>query len=129
MEESWRDVAGFEELYKINRNGTVVNKKSGKVLKGTVCKWEGYVKCNLFVDGKSNSRLVHRLVALAFIPNPDNLPMVHHKDGNKQNNSVENLEWVSSKTHGAKMTPEQRAKIGDTRRKNLEARKKFSIVL
>ncbi len=57
----------------------------------------GYKMVNLIRDKKSKTRYVHRLVAQAFIPNPDNLPQVNHIDGNKENNDVANLEWVSAK--------------------------------
>lgn len=57
----------------------------------------GYVMTSLFKDGSEKTLLIHRLVALAFIPNPNNLPEVNHKDGNKRNNCVDNLEWMTSK--------------------------------
>lgn len=56
---------------------------------------KGYLRVPLFKDGKRKWHKVHRLVAQAFIPNPDNKPQVNHIDGNKQNNSVTNLEWVT----------------------------------
>ena len=119
----WGDVPVCEGKYMINRTGYVVNLESGKEMKGNVDKCTGYVKVNLFFDGKSNMFLMHRLVAMAFIPNPYNLPQVHHKDGNKLNNSADNLEWVSRKTHSDKMTDDQKKKFRDTYRKNLEKRK------
>lgn len=57
---------------------------------------KGYLKIGLFKDGKCEKHRVHRLVAQAFIPNPEGLSDVNHIDGNKQNNSVSNLEWVSN---------------------------------
>lgn len=119
----WCSVPGSEGKYKINKTGYVLNLESGKVIKGTVDKCTGYVKANLLFGGKSNMFLMHRLVAIAFIPNPNNLPHVHHKDGNKLNNHASNLEWVSRKMHGGKMTDEQKKKFRDTYRKNLEKRK------
>lgn len=56
---------------------------------------DGYIHVNTFVDGKMKNFLAHRLVAEAFIPNPNEYPVVNHKDGNRSNNSVENLEWCS----------------------------------
>ena len=58
--------------------------------------YKGYLIVNLCSNGKSHLRRVHRLVAVTFIPNPDNKPDVNHKDGNKQNNRVDNLEWVTN---------------------------------
>ena len=122
MEIIWKDIEGYEEKYQINQRGEVRNKITGKLSKAKADK-SGYVRCNLYVDGKNNMATVHRLVAIAFIPNPMNLPQVHHKDGNKSNNSVDNLEWVSPKEHGKKMLPEQRKQIKTTQKKNLERRR------
>lgn len=122
----WISVPGCEGKYKINKTGYVLNLESGKVIKGTVDKCTGYVKVNLFFAGKNHVFLMHRLVAIAFIPNPEGLPQVHHKDGDKTNNCVDNLEWVSRKTHGSKMTDEQKQKFRDTYRKNLKKRKKLA---
>lgn len=122
----WCSVSGSEGKYTVNRTGYILNLESGKVIKGTVDKCTGYVKANLFFGGKSHMFLMHRLVAIAFIPNPNNLPHVHHKDGNKLNNSADNLEWVSRKTHGSKMTDNQKEKFRDTYRKNLKKRKNFA---
>lgn len=58
---------------------------------------KGYLKIGLFKEGKCEKHRIHRLVAQAFIPNPDGLSDVNHIDGNKQNNSVSNLEWVSNR--------------------------------
>lgn len=73
-------------------NGCVRNKKSGRILKHSMSN-TGYF--TVYVDGKN--RLLHRLIAETFIPNPCNLPVVNHKDGNKLNNAVENLEWCTHK--------------------------------
>lgn len=67
----------------------------GKVQKGQLDK-NGYVRVRLSVSGVKSTHKVHRLVAKAFIPNPDNLPQVNHIDGNKQNNCKDNLEWISN---------------------------------
>lgn len=55
----------------------------------------GYIYCTIYLNGESITRRVHRLVAKAFISNPKNLPIVNHKDGNKSNNKVKNLEWAT----------------------------------
>ena len=58
--------------------------------------YKGYLETHLYINNKNKVFKVHRLVAMAFIPNPENKPEVNHKDGNKQNNSKENLEWCTS---------------------------------
>ncbi len=79
----------------IRKNGRIDNRK-GKILKPGIDKY-GYLRIIITNKGKRKEYLVHRLVAMAFIPNPDNKPTVNHKDGNKQNNNVENLEWATHK--------------------------------
>ena len=90
MEEVWRDVQGFEGLYEVSSlgnvrspRGVVTPYKSSKV----------YLKVGLFKNCKDHKRRVNRLVAQAFIPNPNDYPCVYYRDGNKENNSVNNLEW------------------------------------
>ena len=77
--------------YIIEKNGTIFNKHTGHKLKPQLNN-KGYLR---IVLGKQ-TYFVHRLVAMIYIPNPNNLPQVNHKDGNKLNNSVENLEWCSN---------------------------------
>ena len=96
--EEWRDIEGFEVHYQVSNLGNVRNikqrhRKSTKVYKQQMLK-TGYMVVNLWQDGAYNFRRVHRLVAQAFIPNPEGKPFINHIDGNKTNNRVENLEWV-----------------------------------
>lgn len=87
--------------YEIDEQGQIYSHKTNKFLTGYVDN-TGYITVLLTVDGKKKNYLVHRLVAQTFIPNKDNLPIVNHKDGNKLNNSVDNLEWVTqsqNRTH------------------------------
>ncbi len=128
MEKMWKDVEGFEDAYQISSDGEVFNKRRGKLAK-TCVESSGYVKIGLYMDGKTYSRSVHRLVAEAFIPNPEGLPQVHHKDGDKANNTVTNLEWVSTKTHGGKMLPEQKTKFRQTYQNNLRKRQTCDTLL
>lgn len=81
--------------YFISENSEVFNKHGKKL--SPVDNGKGYLILNINIDGKRKCKAIHRLVAEAFIPNPDNLPEVNHKDANRRNNSIENLEWV---THG-----------------------------
>ena len=87
MKEEWRKVEGHEEYY-ISNKGRF---RKGKELRSTNVDNEGYCRC--YIDGKTFK--VHRLVAQAFIPNPDNLPVVDHINCNKSDNRVENLRWIT----------------------------------
>lgn len=86
-------IDGKATTYFITEDGRLFNQKTKRWYKGTVR--GGYLSYDLTVDNKRHSKQAHRLVAETFIPNPDNLPIVNHKDGNKLNNSVDNLEWVT----------------------------------
>lgn len=81
--------------YSINHSGDVFNNKTGRKLKQTIKK--GYCGVFLYNEKGRKYRLVHRLIAEAFIPNPNNYPEINHKDENSLNNSVDNLEWCTSK--------------------------------
>lgn len=97
-----RAVKGFEGLYEVDNLGNVYSllqtkTRRKRVLKPYVTK-DGYLKVNLYdLAGKYKKFFVHRLVADAFLPNPNNLPEVNHKNLNKLDNSTDNLEWVSRK--------------------------------
>lgn len=84
--------------YEITRNGEIYSLKHNKrkLIKGYIDKY-GYRRVLLHILGKRQKYFVHRLVAMKYIENPNNLPQVNHKDGNKLNNNVENLEWVTAK--------------------------------
>ena len=87
-------IEGFPD-YTIDQNGVVFNERTQRVVKRQYNVGSGYVYVMLYNNGLCKRALVHRLVALAFIPNPSGLPCVNHKDENKANCSVENLEWCS----------------------------------
>lgn len=98
MDEVWKDIEGYEGLYQVSNLGNVRSLNYGrtgeiKLLKqSTDC---GYKRVMLYKDGERERYLVHRLVAMTFIPNPDDLPQVNHKDEDKSNNNVNNLEWCT----------------------------------
>lgn len=89
-----KDLKGFEEYYSITEEGKIFSKRRQRFLKPSLKK-NGYVYIELNVGGNVYYKRVHRLVAETYIPNPNNKPMVNHKDGNKSNNYYTNLEWVS----------------------------------
>ena len=103
--EEWRAVPGYEGLYEISDYGNVKSLVGWngkryvpreKILTKTMTS-TGYYKVEIVRDGVRKSKKVHRLVGLAFIPNPDNKPYINHKDGNPLNNCIENLEWCTQK--------------------------------
>lgn len=109
MEEIWKDIKGFEGLYQISSLGRLKslsrfinsNRNNQRRIKGCIIKqrvnpYNGYIQISLSKNHKYKRFYIHRLVASAFLGNPDNLPEVNHKDENKLNNCVENLEWCSS---------------------------------
>ena len=108
MREEWKDIEGFEGKYMVSNTGKVKSLERTvwdsrgyyktvpeKILKACPDK-DGYLFTQLWKDGKGKTCRINRLVAQTFLPNPDNLPEVNHKDEDKQNNYVENLEWCSS---------------------------------
>lgn len=109
MKEIWKDIPNYEGIYQVSNKGRIksvphaikANKDGGiriteERMKTTYIGWHGYVWVALCKNGKSKTHSVHRLVATAFIENPNNLPAVNHKDTNKENNTAENLEWCTN---------------------------------
>lgn len=101
--EVWKDIKGFENLYQVSNLGRIKSLKrynpnpkyiEERILK-TKIKKNGYVEVGLYKKGKKYFKTVHRLVADVFVDNIKNKKEVNHKDGNKQNNNADNLEWVT----------------------------------
>ena len=94
MQEIWKDIKGYNGKYQISNYGNVKNTKSSRLLKQRNKK---YLEVVLYKNCQPKCYKIHRLVAEAFIPNPTNLPIINHKDENKLNNNVDNLEWCDAK--------------------------------
>lgn len=95
--EEWKDIEGYNSTYQVSNLGNVRSLKFGKSkLLVLGLRGSGYLNVVLCKNGKRITHSVHRLVAEAFLPNPNNLPQVNHKDENKQNNCVDNLEWCTA---------------------------------
>ncbi len=99
MEEEWKDISGYEGLYQVSNLGNVKSLNFGRLGRPQNLKigehHTGYRIVVLAKNKVRKTKLVHVLVASAFIPNPENKPCVNHIDGNKSNNFIGNLEWVT----------------------------------
>ena len=107
--EIWRNVVGYEGIYEVSNFGRVKSlprkfQPRERIL--TPCNRGEYLAVTLCMNGSEKLTSIHRLVAMAFIPNPNNYPQVNHKDEDKTNNHVNNLEWCTSKynnTYGSRI--------------------------
>lgn len=97
-QEIWKPIAECNGIYHISNHGRVKSYKCGKerIMKPYTTAM-GYLRIGILVNDKQKMHKIHRLVASAFIENIDNKPEVNHKDGNKTNNHIDNLEWVTRK--------------------------------
>ena len=112
--EIWKDIEGYEGYYQVSNFGNVrsvdrvIEYSDGvkRLRKGRILKpyknRDGYLTCDLRKNSKHKISKIHRLVSEAFIPNPSNLPEVNHKDEDKTNNCVDNLEWCTRSYKGFK---------------------------
>lgn len=108
MQETWKDIPNYEGLYQASNLGRIKGLRrykqnhsklqlvEEKIIKQYVNKHNGYVYAVLCKDGKEKNCRVHKLIATAFIPNPENKKTINHIDGNKANNRVDNLEWATN---------------------------------
>ena len=126
MKEIWKDIEGYEGLYQVSNLGNVKRLRHGDYkcvqgyrvfperLKILSFDKKGYLQVGLSKNNKQTMRRVHRLVAEAFIPNPNEYPMINHKDENKANNNVNNLEWCDARYNVIYSLNRKRTGKGDT---------------
>lgn len=122
MEEIWKDIPNYEKYYKISNYGVIVSiPRNGTIMQEKVLKQYkdkyGYLKVILQKNGIKKNKYIHQLVAQTFLDNPNNCLYVNHKDENKSNNNVENLEWCTQKfnmnygTRNNRISKNERIKI------------------
>jgi len=107
MKEIWKDIPGYEGLYQVNNLGRIkslsrrLKAKPKRIIQERILKERidrhGYIKVNIYKNGKIKVIKIHQIVALLFLNNFDKKREINHKDGNKQNNRIENLEWCTHK--------------------------------
>ena len=97
MTEIWKNIEGYEGKYQVSNFGQVKSMIGQEKVLHPKKHRTGHLQIGLHKDKKRKTMYIHRLVAQAFIPNPDNLPCVNHKDENPNNNNVDNLEWCTQK--------------------------------
>jgi len=110
MVEEWKDIEGYEGLYQVSNMGFVRN-RHGRLLTREVAQ-RGYLRVRLSKGAHQSNHKIHRLVAQAFIPNPNRLPQVNHKNEDKTDNRVVNLEWTDNKTNYILNTNKAHGKVG-----------------
>jgi hypothetical protein len=131
MKEIWKDIAGHEGRYKVSNKGNVMSMRYAKKYESRILKpyltADGHYRVNL---GKWKRYKIHRLVAMAFIENSDNLPVINHINGIKTDNRVENLEWCTQRhnaMHSLCVLKNKPGNLGNTGIKNKLSKPCFSV--
>ena len=139
MKEIWKDVEGYEGIYQISNTGKVkslertclIRNNSTRIVKECILKPKitrlGYKEVTLYKDKTKKNLRINRLVAIAFIPNPHNYPIVNHKDEDKLNNNESNLEWCTHKYNSNYGTSIDRLKNSEGFKKHINSLKKKII--
>ena len=125
--EIWKDVVGYEGAYKVSNLGNVKSFKYNQKKLSSLSNVNGYLRVVLTINKKSTNISAHRLVALAFIPNIENKPVVNHLNGIRNDNRVENLEWCTQRDniiHAIKTGLNKMGKVANlTKKQEQEIRK------
>ena len=101
VQEEWRPVVGFDLYYRVSNLGRMQSTRTGRIMKPSTVS-NGYQACNMHKgDGTRQTMSLHRMVAQAFLPNPNNLPCINHKDEIRGNSIVDNLEWCTQQYNAA----------------------------
>ena len=126
--EIFKPIKNYEKEYQVSNLGNIKSTKTGKLLKPETLK-NGYLRVDLYHPGEKRGthKLVHRLVAEVFVPNPNNYPHINHKDEDKTNNNVENLEWCTPGYNNRYGTRGQR--IGSQQCKPIEQLDDFGNII
>lgn len=138
MKEIWKDIKNYENFYQVSNLGrikrleriTCDGRKIKELIKKPTLSNNHYLMVWLQLNNNTKAYLVHRLVAETFIPNPNSLPQVNHKDENKLNNCVDNLEWCTNKynnNYGSK--PYKQSLIRKGKKLSNEQKKKISNIM
>lgn len=123
----WKDIKGYEGLYQVSINGDIKN-KFGVVINGWQQNKHGYRKVRLYKNRKAKDFYLHRIVAIAFVDNPNSKPIINHIDSNPKNNKASNLEWVTQKENMEHASINNRLNTNGTKVLNTETNEVFKSI-